>query len=293
METNAIQRQLSGHNGAIYDACWDQYRGEWLTAGGDGVVAAWAKTDGEHGRAVFQSRQAFFSIAPLKSGPVAGTESGELMMLDAERKPRKIVAHDKGVFSITPIDGSRFFCGGGDGRITGWNALTQNGDWHWKRASKIRVISPSSAGTFIGSSSGDGIIVPELSPGIDLEKAITIVGHKGGVYAALFLVDKNVWLTGGRDGHLRVWSKHGESLLSIPAHEAAIYRIVQRKGVIYTASRDKSVKSWNENDLSFRAKWDRSNQGAKRSVNALCIGGEKPTWLMAAGDDRVIRMVQL
>ena len=169
METNAIQRQLSGHNGAIYDACCDQYRGEWLTAGGDGVVAAWAKTDGEHGRAVFQSRQAFFSIAPMKSGPVAGTESGELMMLDSERKPRKIVAHDKGVFSITPIDGSRFFCGGGDGRITGWNALTQNGDWHWKRASKIRVISPSSAGTFIGSSSGDGIIVPELSPGIDLE----------------------------------------------------------------------------------------------------------------------------
>ena len=38
METNAKQLQLSGHNGAIYDACWDKYRKEWITAGGDGVV---------------------------------------------------------------------------------------------------------------------------------------------------------------------------------------------------------------------------------------------------------------
>jgi WD40 repeat protein len=293
METNAIQRQLSGHDGAIYDACWDQYRGEWLTAGGDGVVAAWGKTDEEHGRAIFQSKQAFYSVTPMKSGPIAGTEAGELMMIDSEKKPRKIVAHNKGIFSLSPIDENRFLCGGGDGRITEWDALTQKGEWHWKRASKIRVISPSHEGTLIGSSTGDGIIIPELTSGINLEKAIPISGHEGGTYAAIFLAQKAVWLTGGRDGHLRVWSKDGEALIAIPAHDAAIYRIVQSKGIIYTASRDKTIKSWNERDLTFRSKWDRSNQGAKRSVNALCIGGEQPKYMLAAGDDRIIRVIQL
>lgn len=293
METNAIQHQLSGHDGAIYDACWDQYRGKWLTAGGDGVVAAWGKTDEEDGKAIFQSKQAFYSVAPLKSGPIAGTEGGELMMIDPEKKPRKIVAHNKGIFSLTPMDENRFLCGGGDGRITVWDGLTQKGDWHWKRASKIRVISAAQEGILIGSSSGDGIIIPELSHDMNLEKAISIAGHDGGTYAAIFLGQKGVWLTGGRDGHLRVWSKDGKALIAIPAHDAAIYRIVQWKGIIYTASRDKTVKSWNERDLSFRTKWDRSNQGAKRSVNALCIGGDQPKGMLAAGDDRVIRIIQI
>ena len=54
MQTNAIPRQLSGHNGAIYDSCWDNFRHEWLTAGGDGVVAAWSEMEDPNGRACLQ-----------------------------------------------------------------------------------------------------------------------------------------------------------------------------------------------------------------------------------------------
>ena len=120
-----------------------------------------------------------------------------------------------------------------------------------------------------------------------------IAGHEGGLYSAVFLPQKEVWLTGGRDGHLRAWSKFGEALLAIPAHEAAIYRMVYDQGKIYTASRDKTVKSWDEQDLTMLNKWDRPNGGAKRSVNALCIGGIKNRWMLAAGDDRIIRTLQL
>jgi len=293
METNAIQRQLSGHNGAIYDACWDNYRREWLTAGGDGVVAAWSESASEHGRACFQSERAFYAVEALKTGPIAGTEDGELMLLDETGQPRKVAAHSQGIFSLTPIGENHFFCGGGDGRITRWNALTLQGEWDWKGATKIRIIAPSLHGILIGSSTGNGIIVPELSHRHDLDKSVPIAGHEGGLYSAVFLPQKEVWLTGGRDGHLRAWSKFGEALLAIPAHEAAIYRMVYDQGKIYTASRDKTVKSWDEQDLTMLNKWDRPNGGAKRSVNALCIGGTKNRWMLAAGDDRIIRTLQL
>jgi WD40 repeat protein len=113
------------------------------------------------------------------------------------------------------------------------------------------------------------------------------------LYDAVFLPQKAVWLTGGRDGHIRVWSKEGKALLATPAHEAAIYRIAVHGNLIYTASRDKTVKSWNVGDLSFVSKWSHMNGGAKRSVNALTIGGTNQDQLLSAGDDRMIRILPI
>lgn len=290
METNAIQKQLSGHNGAIYDVCWDYFRQEWLTAGGDGVVAAWNESNG---RALLSSEHAFFSIQCIVSGPVAGTEKGELMMFDAHGTPRKVAAHDRGIFALSPIGPSQFYCGGGDARITRWDSEILCGEWHWKNARKIRTIVPSTQGVLVGSSSGKGLILNKLTASNDLNNGLEINGHEGGLYAAVFMPIKSVWLTGGRDGHLRVWSTLGKELLAIPAHEAAIYRILLHDGKIYTASRDKTVKRWNAEDLAFEFKWDHTNGGAKRSVNALGIGGNENNWLLAAGDDRLIRLMQL
>jgi len=293
MQTNAIPRQLSGHNGAIYDSCWDNFRHEWLTAGGDGVVAAWGEMEDPNGRACFQSEHAFYAVEALEAGPIAGTEAGELMLLDASGAPRKITAHDQGIFSLTPIGVNEFYCGGGDARITRWEGLSMTGEWHWNGATKIRVIRPSKAGILVGSSSGGGMIAPSLSGPLDFAKAISIEGHEGGLYDAVFLPQKAVWLTGGRDGHIRVWSTEGKALLATPAHEAAIYRIAVHGNLVYTASRDKTVKSWNVGDLSFVSKWSHMNGGAKRSVNALTIGGTNQDQLLSAGDDRMIRILPI
>ena len=167
------------------------------------------------------------------------------------------------------------------------------GEWHWNGATKIRVICPSEAGILVGSSSGSGLIAPALSEPHDLAKAISIEGHAGGLYAAVFLPEKAVWLTGGRDGHIRVWTTEGKALLATPAHEAAIYRMAVHGNLVYTASRDKTVKAWNVSDLSFVSKWSHKNGGAKRSVNALSVGGTKQEWLLSAGDDRMIRILPI
>lgn len=293
METNAKQLQLSGHNGAIYDACWDKYRQEWITAGGDGVVAAWDESLDINGRALLQSTDAFYAVHAIESGPIAGTESGEIMLFNSMGEPRKIAAHHGGIFELNATGSNGFFCGGGDGRITQWDSGSLQGEWHWKNATKIRTIASAQHGMFIGSSSGKGIILPDLSSKNSLNKGVEVKGHEGGIYAAVYLPEKSVWLTGGRDGHLRAWSLTGQELIAIPAHEAAIYRVVVGGNQLYTASRDKSVKSWNTNDLSFSAKWNYENKGAKRSVNALCLGGKETPWLLAAGDDRQIRLMQL
>ena len=85
-------------------------------------------------------------------------------------------------------------------------------------------------------------------------------------------------MSGGRDGHVRVWGKNGEEILAFPAHEGAIYRMAIAQGKLWTASRDKTVKSWSMDD------------GSNRSINALSASTDA---LLFGGDDRMGRLLSI
>ncbi len=123
----------------------------------------------------------------------------------------------------------------------------------------------------------------------DLNEHHTLDAHEGGALCAAFHPTKPVLLTGGKDGHLRLWhatEKH-RALLAIPAHKAAIYHIAFHGNGMRTATagRDKSAKLWDATSLDPLARLDRQAGGHGHSVNAVLWVNDT---LITAGDDRNI-----
>ena len=108
--------------------------------------------------------------------------------------------------------------------------------------------------------------------------------------AALWLPEKRTWLSSGGTG-LRAWTSTGEEILSIPAHEGAIYRMVSDGTHLWTASRDKTLKAWRLSDLAFVRKITHREGGSTRSINALaCRTQPQSSTLLFGGDDRTGRL---
>ena len=287
--------QLSGHQGAIYDAAWNADTCTWMTAGGDGIVAEWSQDGSGEGKALLHHDRAFFSVGSWAAERVAGTENGELFRWTSGNaaSARRIEAHQKGVFACSWNQQGQLFTGGGDERIVAWRSQQIDREWTWHGAQKIRCIVPSEAGTFIGTSEGRACISTSMNTIHSLQEVVAIKGHDGGTYAAIWHAQKGVWISGGRDGHLRVWRPDGSEVLSIPAHEGAIYRLILTPSTLWSASRDASIKAWDASTLSPCRKIGRREGGGSRSINALQLNVGTPSLLLFGGDDRTGRLVSL
>ena len=77
---------LRGHQGAVYDLAWHESTGCWISAGGDGVLAAW-KHGEEHGKALAHHSSPFYALTLWKGMVVGGNSTGELIY--TRRKARE------------------------------------------------------------------------------------------------------------------------------------------------------------------------------------------------------------
>lgn len=290
MGTNETTLHLSGHQGAIYDAFWDAHSETWLTAGGDGIVAEWPRNGKGEGRALLHHEKAFFAVSAHKGRRVAGTENGELFRWKTSEstEAQRLQAHANGLFALAWTASGLLISGGGDERVVVWNDKGQQSEWRLPGAQKIRCIVPQGERIFIGTTAGQAhtTSVDELMT--SHPAALSLTGHAGGCYAAMWHPKKEAWMSGGRDGHVRVWGKDGEEILAFPAHEGAIYRMAIAQGKLWTASRDKTVKSWSMDDLSPLQKITLKNGGSNRSINALSASTDA---LLFGGDDRTGRLL--
>ncbi|MAI24260.1 MAG: hypothetical protein CL828_09395 [Crocinitomicaceae bacterium] len=297
MGTNEKTTHLSGHQGAIYDACWAPSTQRWLTAGGDGIVAEWNSDGTGEGRALLHHDKAFFAVGCHSAQRAAGTENGELFTWEATKPEAvsRIEAHSNGLYALAWSPLSRLLTGGGDERIALWRGAELECEWTLPGAEKIRCLVHSSKSLFIGTTSGKAYLCPHLEVNQSLRNTIEIKGHSGGCYSAIWLPEKKAWLSSGRDGCIRAWTPEGEEILSIPAHEGAIYRMVSDGNNLWTASRDKTLKAWSMNDLTFVRKITHREGGSTRSINALASRplqkSPATSALLFGGDDRIGRLL--
>jgi WD40 repeat protein len=289
----SVSARFTGHKGPVYALVEGPRPGTFLSGSGDGQVVLWTVDRPEAGELLVNVGQPVFSLClePSRGRLTIGTDSGSLHVIDLhDRTEVQLLQHQtKGLYAILPVGGDRVTCAGGDGTLAvylGGAKLTLQRLIPMSEG-KLRGLAVDAVGAYLAVACGDGTV--RVLDTIDLNEHHTLDAHEGGALCAAFHPTKPVLLTGGKDGHLRLWhatEKH-RALLALPAHKATIYRVAfNADGTLCaTASRDKTAKLWDASSFAPLARLDRTSGGHGHSVNALAWLGNT---LLTGGDDRSI-----
>lgn len=260
-------------------------------AGADGRILTWLGADPSRIRLTAQLPAPVFALALLPHDALAaGTSTGELFLLDLRSRAvtLRLRAHARAIHAIAALPDGRIATAGADGALRIWTIGAAG--WSLLRDvplsdAKLRGMAVSSDGQWLAVACGDGPV--RMLDTLLFNESRTFGGHPGGALSVLFHPTKPVLLSGGKDGHLRVWNlKHDQGQLpALPAHRSSIYALAAAPDgtALATASRDKTVKLWDALTMAHRATLDRGGHGHAHSVNAAA-------WIEAglftAGDDR-------
>ena len=281
--TEAIQ-VWRGHQGAVYDLIWDGERRVWLSAGGDGVVAAWTPGE-EHGSAVFQHASPFYAVSKWGDATVGGSSDGSLFTAEGS-DVRQFDVHQGPVLALGTTRGGLLASGDANGLVCLWAAEGGRLDMQHTCATpfgKIRHISPHPDGLMLATGSGQVAVMAE-----DGKVVSSVQAHARSAYWASVHPTKPVTLSTGQDGEL-VAHDGQQEVLRMPVHKSAVYRGAIDGQHLWTASRDHDVKAWDLNTFNAVHKLHMPHT---RSVNALALGGVDGTHVATAGDDRALKVWQ-
>lgn len=292
---------FTGHRGPVYALLGTNTPGSFLSGSGDGTVVQWQLALPDHGRSRITVDQAVFALGHAGHGLLLiGTESGDLHVADlqAGREVQLLRLHSKGIYRFCALSDHRVACAAGDGTLSIWKVVHQKLELlrHIPLCEeKLRDLALSPDGQHLAVACADDslrILDTEL-----FNERFTLHADRSsgpveesvrGFTAVAYHPRKPVLLSGGKDGHLRTWwCTHDHApLLALPAHKAAIYTLqFGAQGRLATASRDKTVKIWDAEDLSPIQRLDRTCGGHTHSVNTCLWQG---TNLLTGSDDRRI-----
>lgn len=287
--------QFSGHKGPVYVLVPGTTKGIFISGSGDGTLVRWDLAAPDHGELLARTDQGVFSILPLQGTDLllVGGANGDLRVIDLAqlREVQLLRFHTKGIFRIAALPHGRVACAGGDGVLSIWS-IDGEGSLRPLRSiplseNKLRDFALTPNGDLSAVACGDGTVRILETEGFN--ETHTLVAHEGGANALAWHPGKPALLSGGKDGHIRIWHTGEEfrEQRSIAAHRSTVYRIVfdAEGSRCATTSRDKTAKIWSADSLEPITRLDRDRGGHALSVNdALWLNGN----LITAGDDRRI-----
>lgn len=285
-------REISGHAGAIYTI--DGNHNQVYTGSGDHFIARWNLDTGAQDAFAIKSEQSIYSLKLVnqKSQLAFGTSSGSLHVIDIEQKTelKHFIQHKTAIFSLTEnVIKKHIYSTDADGNLAIW----QSGSWELLlflplQAGKIRDIHTNSDGSLVFLACQDEKIRVFETSGYN--EILAFRAHKDGANCLhLFQHKPALLLSGGKDGHLRIWNWQEEKmLLEIPAHNFGIYRIIflQEGRYFVTASRDKTIKLWDAGTCQVLQRIERKHGGHSHAVNDLWKKDENA--FVSVGDDKRI-----
>lgn len=290
-------QEITGHAGAIYTV--DGSGKQVYTGSGDHFIARWNLETGEQDAFAIKSEHSIYSLKLVngESQLVFGTSSGSVHVVDIENKTelKHFVQHKTAVFCIREnVSKKHVYSTDADGNLAIWKSDT------WElllflplQCGKIREILVSADGNLVFLACQDEMIRIFETNGYNEIRAFK--AHKDGTNCLhLFPLKPELLLSGGKDGHLRVWNWQEEKmLLEIPAHYYGIYRIIFLcEGTRFvTASRDKTIKLWDAQNCSVIQRIERKHGGHSHAVNDLWKINDNE--FVSVGDDKRINSWQL
>lgn len=284
--------ELTGHAASIYAVCC--HDDKIFTASGDKFVARWDVLQEKQDNFAIKTEFSNYSIEFLSETNllIVGTSSGAFYVIDVINKQELhyIVQHTSAIFSMKENTfKNHLYVSDADGNLSVWNCIT------WELiiflpllVGKIRSLLVMDQGESICLACQDGTI-RKFDTRFFNEQWV-FKAHKEGVNClACFPNKKNVLISGGKDGYLRIWSLDSRAcVLEIPAHNFGIYTVLffNNGSHFCSVSRDKSIKIWNSFDCSVIQKIERKQGGHSHAVNDVCKIDEQT--LCTVGDDKRI-----
>ncbi len=284
-----VLRVNKEHTGAVYKLIPGPEENQFFSASGDGIIALWDLTKGDQPLTVLKCSEPVYTLLYLhhKEELIAGCQSGDMQIFSLRDRMqiRHIQAHTKGIFYIASLpEENLIWTAGGDGIVNVWCA----GDYKLVKnrhicSTKTRHIH---AGKKIRVSCGDGHV--RVVEPMNLETQQMIFTHGKGCSISADHPLKPVWLSGGRDGFIRVFSQDENiEILAIPAHKGTVYGLqFHNTGkILVTHGTDKTIAIWNSTNMELLHRIDHGASAHTHSINAA-------VWLndilITGGDDRKI-----
>lgn len=286
----SLEKIITGHAGAIYDTIVDD-SGFLFTTSADKFIARWNVESGEQDAFAIKLDNSAYSICLINADKhlVIGSSKGNLHVIDLEQKQeiRNLAQHKSGVFSLCyNSKNSEFYATDADGYFSVWSA----DDFSLKlilplNCGKIRSMTLADEGELIILSCQDG--TTRILECNFYNEIVTLKSHRMGANVAL--VKNDILYTGGKDAYLRLWDWKSEKLIKeVPAHNYAVYDIIDMGNVLVSASFDKTVKVWEPESLDIFQRIDVKTKGHSHTVNSLSkLNADE---FISAGDDRKIKL---
>jgi WD40 repeat protein len=288
---------FTGHTGSVYALSPALNTSNFLSAGGDRIIAEWEPGNPENGSVVARTSDIIYSLLKLPQQELllAGQATGgiHVVNLHSRKEERLLQYHKSPIFDLAHAPKSNLiFSLGGDGTL----GVINEHDLSLKRIiqigdGKLRVAAIHPQEQIVAIGVADGSIAIFSLP--DLKLIHSWQAHQNGfsVNALTFSADGNHLLSGSRDAHLQVYDVTANYKMTqkIPAHNYAIYSIVfhPTQNIFATGSRDKTIKIWDGTTFEVIKRIDKiSDKGHVNSVNKLLFLADG--LLLSASDDRSV-----
>lgn len=210
-----------------------------------------------------------------------GYLNGEFYLINPQNRSTIFEYHfsGDGVFSLYSFNDTELYIGLGSGRLAILDFVRL--DWIYLEqlsTDKIRAIVYDSNAQccYLGAKDGELVVFDVNNYGVNLRWH----AHDGGVNSLLF-TSTNQLVSGGKDGHIRVWKGH-KCIHSIPAHRGVVYGLQEIGNRVVSCSRDKSIKVWDMETLKPLQKLTFHRQ----SVNLL-VQQNAHSFVTASDDHRI------
>jgi WD40 repeat protein len=283
------QNEIREHQGSVFTLADDSHF--LYSAGADKFVTRWNIEEQLQDSFSIKSDYSIYKIAVISSLNllVLGSSNGNIFVIntDTKKEEKFLDYHKSAIFEIQyDSNNNRLYVGDANGVLSVWDALS------WKLlvtlpfdCGKIRsiLIDDFDGKVYLGSQ--DGFVRVLDFNNFNLIK--TFEAHTGGCLTISLHKEKSsVLFTSGKDGIIKCWDRLScKLLLAIPAHNYGVYKLVSFDTFLISASRDKSIKVWNVNNMEILQKLTRKEGGHSHSVNDLVIYNDK---LISCGDDKRI-----
>ncbi len=286
------EQEFKGHSAGIYSLAFD---GKFVySASADKFVVRWDTETGLQDKFAIRFNFPVYAISLFENNQflAVGLYNGDLHFFDLElRKEIKFLKHhNNAIFSLCyNAVKKHLYSADADGNIAVWDTSSLSLLLNLPiNCGKIRTLSIDSKGKYLAAGGQNGKMYV-----FDTEffnEKLAFHAHKDGVGACIFNPEhNNIIYTAGKDAYIRKWDLNTNELISeIPAHNYMIYDLILAEDdqKLVSASRDKTIKIWDPENLSFVDRLDQKRSGHKHSVNTLIKINESS--FASASDDKKI-----